>query len=398
MMSEWKKYKLDDLIEVKHGFAFKGTFITDTPTKDILVTPGNFKIGGGFKDLKFKYYTGECPESYTLKTGDIVVTMTDLSQDTDTLGYSAKIPERRGVKFLHNQRIGLVDIKSDEVIKDFLYWVLRTYEYQGFIKNSASGTSIMHTSPKNIKEYEFLLPPLPEQAAIAEVLSSLDDKIDLLHRQNSTIEKLASMLFRQWFIEEENGWEVRKIDSVVTIKGGGTPSTTNPSFWNGNMNWTSPRDLSRSNNLFLVDTEKKITALGLKKVSSGLLPVGTLLLSSRAPIGYLALTEIPVAINQGYIAMICNKGFSKYYMYLWVKQNMDLILNAANGSVFDEISKTIFRDLDFLIPPKEAIQNIENEIEPLFEKIKSNAQQIKTLTQLRNTLLPKLMNGTVKVW
>ncbi|MBI3584828.1 MAG: restriction endonuclease subunit S [Nitrospinae bacterium] len=161
-MSEWKEYKLGDLIDVKHGFAFKGECITTEPTSNILVTPGNFNIGGGFKVTKCKYYYGQYPESYILKEGDIVVTMTDLSQEGDTLGYSAKIPKQDGFKFLHNQRIGLVNIISDEADKDFIYWMMRTYEYQGFIVGAATGTSIRHTSPTTIKEYTFQLPPLPE--------------------------------------------------------------------------------------------------------------------------------------------------------------------------------------------------------------------------------------------
>ncbi|MFN4956902.1 MAG: restriction endonuclease subunit S, partial [Cyclobacteriaceae bacterium] len=177
-MSEWREHKLGDFIEVKHGFAFSGTGITDQPTRNILVTPGNFNIGGGFKNSKFKYFNYEFPNEYILKTGDIVVTMTDLSQETDTLGYAAKIPMYDGINFLHNQRIGLVQFKGSEANEDFIYWLMRTKEYQSFIVGSASGTSIMHTSPSRIKEYQFLLPSRSEQAAIAEVLSSLDDKID----------------------------------------------------------------------------------------------------------------------------------------------------------------------------------------------------------------------------
>ncbi|MFN7188867.1 MAG: restriction endonuclease subunit S, partial [Cyclobacteriaceae bacterium] len=214
-MSEWREHKLGDFIEVKHGFAFSGTGITDQPTRNILVTPGNFNIGGGFKNSKFKYFNYEFPNEYILKTGDIVVTMTDLSQETDTLGYAAKIPMYDGINFLHNQRIGLVQFKGSEANEDFIYWLMRTKEYQSFIVGSASGTSIMHTSPSRIKEYQFLLPSRSEQAAIAEVLSSLDDKIDLLHRQNKTLEQLAETLFRQWFVEEaEESWETKSLGDL----------------------------------------------------------------------------------------------------------------------------------------------------------------------------------------
>jgi type I restriction enzyme S subunit len=189
----------------------------------------------------------------------------------------------------------------------------------------------------------------------------------------------------------------RQLNDVISVKGGTTPSTTNSEFWNGNIHWTSPRDLSNHSSIFLFDTERKISEKGLKEIGSGLLPVGTVLLSSRAPIGYLAITEIPVAINQGYIAIICDKLVSNYFIYLWCKANMFEIENAGNGSVFQEISKSTFRALDFLIPPKEKLKLFDEEVESMFQKIKSNANQIATLTELRDKLLPKLMSGEVRV-
>ena len=231
--SEWEDKRLGYSIKIKHGFAFKGKFINDQPNDNILVTPGNFNIGGGFKQDKCKYYFGDIPSEYVLKGGDIVVTMTDLSKDSDTLGYSAKIPKSNGVKYLHNQRIGLVQFTSDEINHDFIYWLMRTREYQGYIVGSASGTSIMHTSPTRIEDYEYLLPPLPEQKAIASVLSSLDDKIDLLHRQNKTLASMAETLFRLWFVERRpelvegeavDGWEIGKLGDILeTIQSGSRP-------------------------------------------------------------------------------------------------------------------------------------------------------------------------------
>ncbi len=120
MMSEWKEYKLGDVLNVKHGFAFKGEFFSQVPTKDILLSPGNFNIGGGFKSDKFKFYNGNYPESYILKEDDVIVTMTDLSKEGDTLGYSAKIPSHQGIRYLHNQRLGLVELKDNSVNLNFI--------------------------------------------------------------------------------------------------------------------------------------------------------------------------------------------------------------------------------------------------------------------------------------
>jgi type I restriction enzyme S subunit len=247
-------------------------------------------------------------------------------------------------------------------------------------------------------EIEILLPSLPEQKSIASVLSSLDDKIDLLHRQNATLEKMAETLFRQWFVEEEKEeWEEGTLDDILTVKGGTTPSTKEPAYWNGSIHWTSPRDITNLNGIYLFDTERKITELGLSKISSGLLPKGTLLMSSRAPVGVLAFCEIPVAINQGYIAILDNKGYSKEFIYLWLKANIDVVHSFSNGSTFMEISKSAFKTLQLQIPPKQVLTDFQLIVKPLFQKIKSNQTQIQTLTALRDTLLPKLMSGEVTI-
>jgi len=146
-----------------------------------------------------------------------------------------------------------------------------------------------------------------------------------------------------------------------------------------------------------MDTLRKISHKGLEKISSGLLPKGTLLLSSRAPVGYLAFAEIPLAINQGYIAIIDDKGFSNIFIYLWLRINMDYVKSHANGSTFQEISKTSFKALKTAIPPKDLRLKFDEIVNNNFKKIRTNLYQIRSLESLRDTLLPKLMSGEVRV-
>jgi len=146
----WKWVKLKDVIKIKHGYAFPGENITNQDTGKVLVTPGNFNIGGGFKSNKLKFYSKDYPKEYEFQGGEIIVVMTDLSKDADILGYSAKVPTDKKYKYLHNQRIGLVEIISSHVDKDFIYWLMRTTDYHSFIVGGASGTSVMHTSPDRI--------------------------------------------------------------------------------------------------------------------------------------------------------------------------------------------------------------------------------------------------------
>ena len=200
MSLDWTKVTLGEIFRVKHGFAFKGEFFTETPQKYCLVTPGNFSIGGGFQLAKAKYYSGEVPQGYILKVGDVVVTMTDLSKQADTLGYSAIIPENN--VWLHNQRIGLLEFKPNlEADPLFISYLLRTHDYRAWIVGSATGTTVKHTSPSRIESFECNIPPINQQKKIAKILSDLDEKIHFNTQINHTLESIAQTIFKSWFID-----------------------------------------------------------------------------------------------------------------------------------------------------------------------------------------------------
>ena len=198
------------------------------------------------------------------------------------------------------------------------------------------------------------------------------------------------------FGEIPAGWEISTIGESVETVGGATPSTKEESFWlNGDIHWTTPKDLSNLTDNILIDTNKKITAQGLKKISSGLLPINTVLMSSRAPVGYLALTKIPVAINQGYIAIKPSEKLSCYYMVQWCHSNMEEIKGRAIGPTVAEISKTNFRGMKIVVPPKFVLAAYNNIIEPIYDRITSNNYESKQLANTRDLLLPKLLSNEI---
>lgn len=396
--TKWKEIALGDVIDVKHGYAFNGKHIVEASTNNILVTPGNFHIGGGFKSSKYKYYNSDFPSDYILKPNDIVVTMTDLSQETDTLGYSAKIPKQDGINYLHNQRIGLVQFKSNDVDKNFIYWILRTKEYQGFIVGSASGTSIMHTAPTRIKEYSFLLPPIQEQTAIASILSSLDDKIDLLNRQNKTLEQLAETLYRQWFVEEaEESWETKTISEIIEVRDGthdspkqtetGRYLITSKHLKSTGIDFSTAYKISESD---FADVNKR------SKVDKD-----DILFSMIGTLGLIHYVdkEPDFAIkNMGLFKSSQKPSFARFlYLLLISPEGKKFVYENADGSTQEYITLSSLRNFEFKYPGDIRIEEFDIEIKPIFQKIESNQTQIRTLTQTRDTLLPKLMSGEVRV-
>lgn len=180
--------------------------------------------------------------------------------------------------------------------------------------------------------------------------------------------------------------------------GGSTPRTTEPTYWEMGVHyWATPKDLSVITAPVLLETERRITDAGLGQISSGLLPPGTVLLSSRAPIGYLAIAEVPMSINQGFIGMKPRKGVPSIFLLLWASSAHEEILSRANGSTFLEISKANFRPLPIVAPSHTVLDLFDDVAKPIYERIVSNERGSRTLTALRNSLLPKLISGEIRV-
>jgi type I restriction enzyme S subunit len=412
-MSEWKEYKLGEIINVKHGYAFKGEYFSDIQTLDILLTPGNFNIGGGFKKGKLKYYNGDYPISYVLSEGDIVVTMTDLSKEGDTLGYSAKIPKHKDIRYLHNQRIGLLQFTNKDFCKDFIYWILRSRDYQKFIVNSATGSTVKHTSPSRICEYVFFAPDLPTQTAIAEILSSLDDKIELNNKINKELENLAQTLFKRWFIDFEfpnengepykssggeiveselgeipKGWEVKTLKDEFILNMGQSPNgDTYNTIGDGMIFFQGRSDFGfRFPSIRMYTNDPKKIA---KKFET--------LISVRAPVGDINMASEDCCIGRGLgsISHIFKLYSYTYYKILSIQVELKSYDN--EGTVFGSINKETLGNIKSIIPPIDICKSF-NDLSVANDGLIFNmVNECQQLTNLRDTLLPKLISGELEV-
>ena len=266
---------------------------------------------------------------------------------------------------------------------------------------------------------------------MAHILGALDDKIELNLRMNETLEAMARALFKSWFVDFDpvrakldgrdrgvpqtvvglfpdrfvdsqlgipEGWEVSEIGKEVDVVGGATPSTKEAAYWKGGkQHWATPKDLSKLSSPVLLETDRRITETGVQKISSGLLPTGTVLLSSRAPIGYLAIAEVPTAVNQGFIAMVCKRRLPNVFVLFWCFENLDYIKGISGGTTFAEISKKAFRPIPITVPPEEVLGAYEDAVRPLYDRIVANTKESVMLVQTRNLLLPKLISGEILV-
>jgi type I restriction enzyme S subunit len=363
---------------------------------------------------------------FALKEGDLLIST------SASLGRVSVVGEEAAGSIAYT---GIIRFRSSSPKLDhkFLRAFLSSAAFIQQAEQMATGSVIKHFGPSHLRQMAIALPSIHEQVHIAGIFDALDERIRLLRETNATLEAIAQAMFKSWFVDfdpvhakqqgrapegmseataalfpdsfEESelglvprGWKVAPLGDVVESVGGGTPDTKELSYWEGGVHcWTTPKDLSGIQAPVLLTTERKLTAKGLAKVSSGLLPAGTLLLSSRAPIGYLAIAQVPMAINQGYIAMLPNSQLPPLFMLFWCRQNMEIIKGRANGSTFMEISKKAFRPIPALVPPAPVLDEFIGIAGVLFERLVSNEQQAQTLATLRDTLLPRLISGQLRL-
>jgi len=392
---KWEKVKLGDLFQIKHGWAFKGEYFSNEGEL-IIVTPGNFFEKGGFRQLagKEKFYLGEFPNEFLLKKNDVIIAMTE--QGPGLLGSPAIVPSDE--KYLHNQRIGLIhDIKDDRIDPMYIYRLFFISNVRNEIFGSATGTKVKHTAPKRIYDIIVNTPPLPIQRRIACILSAYDDLIENNLKRIKLLEEKAFLRYKQIVSSEK--MDEFLIEEVCETLGGGTPATGDRRFWDeGDILWFSPTDLTKHHSIVLLDSDKKITELGLQKSSAKLVPPKSILMTSRASIGYFGLINKPASTNQGFINIIPFNENHSAYMLFDLKNRKEEIIGNANGSTFLEISKGKFRQMKIKLPKDEKVLiDFEKEFEVIFNFIENLLKQNTKLREARDILLPKLMNGQIEV-
>ncbi len=316
---------------------------------------------------------------------------------------------------------------KEELDARWIYYSLLTYDINGM----DSGSAIPSTSRESFYQLPVRIPLPSEQRAIAHILGTLDDKIELNRRMNKTLEATARALFKSWFVdfdpvrakadgrptglpkhvaqlfpdslvdselgEVPKGWEVRPFTDTVEIIGGGTPKTSVAEYWDGDIPWFSIVDAPGGSGVWVVDTEKKITQNGIEYSSTQILPVGTTIISARGTVGRIALVGVPMAMNQSCYGLRGKVGSSGIFTYYSTRELIGSLQQHAHGSVFDTITRNTLAGVSIVIPPVKLIDAFESRVGSSLYRIRTGLFCSSTLAALRDTLLPKLISGELRV-
>lgn len=449
MSSEWITTKLGTLVSVNSkSLSVKSNFETIEYIDTASVTENNFD-----PPVLLKIKDAPSRAKRIVSTGDTIISTVRPSQKhygyiqnckKNTIvstGFAVITPKNIAPSFLYY-------FLTQENITNYLNNVAET-----------STSTFPAFKPDIINEIEITLPKdIREQGSIGNFLMQIDNKIRYNNKINQILESISQTLFKSWFVDFDpvkakitakelgedlqlaammvisgkskveidqmpadkrkqlaetadlfpdemmdselgeipKGWKISEIGKEVEVLGGSTPSTKEIEYWeNGNNSWVTPKDFSGLKSKVLIDSERKITDKGVTQISSGILPVNTVLLSSRAPIGYLAITKIPVSINQGFIAMICNKKLQSTYILNWTFFKMNEIVQRASGTTFLEISKSNFKTIKIIVPSSGVLKKFYAATHKQYTLIEENEKTNKNLVSIRDSILPELLTGKI---
>lgn len=313
----------------------------------------------------------------------------------------------------------------------FYYYYFKSKIGKSAIQKIAKQTAAASITGTDLVNISVNYPSLEEQNLICNFLWPLEHRVELLRETNTTLEAIAQALFKSWFVDFDpvhakqqgrapegmdaqtaalfpdsfeaselgmvpKGWMSTTFFETIQIVGGGTPKTSNPDFWGGSIPWYSVVDAPNESDVFVIDTEKKITTEGLNGSSTKLLPKLTTIISARGTVGKLALTGCEMAMNQSCYGLRSKKD-AHFFNYFSTKRLVSSLKQKAHGSVFDTITQETFKGVDVVLPSVDILAAFENFVEPLFARVLKNLQQAKSLSELRDTLLPRLISGQLRL-
>lgn len=396
MKSEWKELSLGEITELLIDYRGK------TPKKlggdwsesgYRALSAKNIKTGHIVQPDTIRFVSEEMYHKWMkdeIQQGDIII--------TSEAPFGQILYWNSEEKIVLSQRLFGVRVKN-EYDSRFVYYYMTTPDFQGEMDGRATGTTVVGLRQPELMKCVVHCPALETQKKIATILSSIDEKISMNEQINDNLEQQAQSYFQELFVDNADPeWAIGTISDLGTVVGGSTPSKAKPEYYTeSGIAWITPKDLSINKSKFVSHGENDITELGLKNSSAAIMPEGTVLFSSRAPIGYIAIAAGEVTTNQGFKSVVPKPEIGTPFVYFFLKNTLPVIEGMASGSTFKEVSGSTMKNVPAVIPDAETLAKFSDFCAPIFAQQRILEEQNQSLATLRDNLLPKLMSGEIDV-
>ena len=395
----YETYRIADLIdEIAMGPFGSNIKVSCFVDSGVPVLNGSNLEGFSLSEKTFRYVTREKADSLNKANahrGDIVIT------HRGTLGQIVFIPQdSKYDRYVISQSQFRVRC-NDKVLPEYLVYYFHTPIGQHKLLSNASqvGVPALARPSSTFQQIEVVLPELSIQKRVVEIISTIQKKIVNNQELNDNLEQQAQAYFQELFVDNADPeWTTGTISDLGTVVGGSTPSKAKPEYYTETgIAWITPKDLSINKSKFVSHGENDITKLGLKNSSAVIMPEGTVLFSSRAPIGYIAIATDEVTTNQGFKSVVPKQEIGTPFVYFFLKNTLPVIEGMASGSTFKEVSGSTMKKVPAVIPDAETLAKFSNFCAPIFAQQRILEEQNQSLAILRDNLLPKLMSGEIDV-
>lgn len=419
MSFEWNTYNIKELINKKLLYIGDGYRAKNSELSCVgipFARAGNINSGFNFENADL------FPTNQLHKVGDKVSKAFDVVfTSKGTVGRFAFVKSYTPSFVYSPQLCFWRSLKYSFLDPRFLYYWMHSKEFLEQVYAVKGQTDMAdYVSLTEQRRMHITIPEISEQIGIVRTLSALDDKIELNNAINKNLEEIAQALFKRWFVDFEfpnengepykssggefeeselglipKGWKVGRATDIFDVQSGGTPKTSTSEYWNGEIPFFTPKDCS--NSLYVIETEKTITEDGLNNCNSKLFKTDTVFITARGTVGKVALAGRDMAMNQSCYALVAKSGYTQKYVFHLTQQLVNVLRKNASGAVFDAITVSTFQNLKTTLPDIELVRHFDGLVNGLYSLLLEKANETQTLQQLRDTLLPKLMSGEIRV-
>ncbi len=421
--------RIGDYLSLVKGISYTSSNLVDDSPQGLL-TINAFTLGGGFKPNSEKSFGGNIPSQYKLVDGDVLLAMTEQDYGLLASPLVINMEETNFETLTYSLDVAKVESHREGLLPQFLFNVLRIPAFRARAAYGDSGSTVQRLPYEALLEQRVPLPDLKVQSAIIKVIRMLDDKIRVNREMTSTLELISQTIFKSWFIDFDpvkakmagekpvgmdaataalfpdsmedselglipKGWEIKPLTEMVDILSGGTPKTSDPDYWCGDIPWFSVVDAPQNGGAFFVKTAKTITAAGLNNSAAKLTRPGITIISARGTVGKTVLVALPSAFNQSCYGI--EGKYGDYFTFLLTQNQVAGLQNISHGGTFDTITRQTFSAIKVACAPERLLSVFENLILPMYEEIKNLQFESESLSKNRDSLLPRLISGELQI-
>lgn len=421
MRGKWQELKLSDFGSLQRGLSYSSEQLKDSGVP--LINLKSFDKGGGYRPEGLKRYVGPKLAPYRVRSGDLLIAITDLTRDAAIVGAPALAPDFGDTPVFFSMDVSRLDIDRAVADRRFMFYRMQREDVRSFMQARSGGSTVLHLHVRAVPDLRLELPPLPEQRRIAEILDTLDEAIRKTEQVIAKLQQMKQGLLHDLLTRgiDKNGelrdperhpeqfkdsplgripmqWDVFLLDNIAQRGSGHTPNKLRKDYWDGGIRWVSLADSNKLDNLWISETDKEISPAGLRNSSAVLHAPGTVILSRDAGVGRSAILGESMAVSQHFMAWKCGPSLRNMYLYYWLQKEKPRFEGIALGSTIPTIGLAFFRQYQIAIPRslKEQVR-IADTLLQAEERISRERGSLRKLTATKHGLMDDLLTGRVRV-